>query len=158
MTVRKFAAVDKRVETGVVQFGEDWEAYVLRGDDAFGLANTLDEAAQALRQDAKNHSFLADSLSRTAANLRSVSLRERQKREALADAGEARPPIEGYREFGEWHLPSEGGVAVAEFVAFGKAMCAARPGLMIAPAPEGVLRFMITKEAPNPCCDAGGEE
>lgn len=27
-----------RVETGAIQFGNDWPGYFLRGDDAFGLA------------------------------------------------------------------------------------------------------------------------
>lgn len=31
----------KRVETGAVQFGDDWKSYHLRGDDALYLANII---------------------------------------------------------------------------------------------------------------------
>ena len=30
-----------RVETGVIQFGDDWPGYFLRGDDALRLAMTI---------------------------------------------------------------------------------------------------------------------
>lgn len=33
--IRKFAAMDKRVETGPIQFGEDWPGLFIRGDNAF---------------------------------------------------------------------------------------------------------------------------
>ncbi len=35
--IRKLPAVDKRVETGPVQFGDDWPGTFIRGDDCFGL-------------------------------------------------------------------------------------------------------------------------
>jgi hypothetical protein len=33
--IRKLPAQDKRVETGPVQFGEDWPGIFIRGDNAF---------------------------------------------------------------------------------------------------------------------------
>lgn len=41
MDVRKFPAVDDRVETGPVQFGDDWPGLFIRGDDAFAYAMAL---------------------------------------------------------------------------------------------------------------------
>lgn len=34
---RRLPAVDKRVETGPVQFGDDWTGLFIRGDNCFGL-------------------------------------------------------------------------------------------------------------------------
>jgi hypothetical protein len=35
--IRKFAEEKERVETGPVQFGDDWPGYFIRGDNAFAL-------------------------------------------------------------------------------------------------------------------------
>jgi len=35
--IRKFAAQEDRVETGPVQFGDDWPGYFIRGDNAFAI-------------------------------------------------------------------------------------------------------------------------
>ncbi len=43
------AAEGGRVESGAVQFGDDWPGLFLRGDDAFGLAMNLMKAYQALK-------------------------------------------------------------------------------------------------------------
>jgi hypothetical protein len=40
--IRKLPAVDQRVETGPVQFGDDWPGVFIRGDNAFGLCMYLD--------------------------------------------------------------------------------------------------------------------
>lgn len=42
MTIRKLPAVDDRVETGPVQFGDDWPGVFIRGDNAFGYAMALE--------------------------------------------------------------------------------------------------------------------
>ena len=39
--IRALPAVEKRVETGPVQFGDDWPGVFIRGDDAFGLVMQL---------------------------------------------------------------------------------------------------------------------
>ena len=51
MSIRKLPAVTERVETGVVQFGDDWPGVFIRGDAAFflniqlsGLVDLLSEA------------------------------------------------------------------------------------------------------------------
>lgn len=41
-TIRKLPTVDDRVETGPVQFGDDWPGVFIRGDNAFGYAMALD--------------------------------------------------------------------------------------------------------------------
>lgn len=38
---RKLPAADVRVETGPVQFGDDWPGVFIRGDDAFGFLAAL---------------------------------------------------------------------------------------------------------------------
>jgi hypothetical protein len=38
---RKIQSQDRRVETGVVQFGDDWPGVFIRGDCAFGYAMYL---------------------------------------------------------------------------------------------------------------------
>lgn len=35
--VRQLPGVDKRVETGAVQFGDDWPGYFIRGDQALHI-------------------------------------------------------------------------------------------------------------------------
>ena len=41
METRILPAVDKRVETGPVKFGDDWTGLFIRGDSAFGLMMNL---------------------------------------------------------------------------------------------------------------------
>ena len=41
MEVRKIKHTGKRVETGIVKFGDDWNGYFIRGDNAFYYANTI---------------------------------------------------------------------------------------------------------------------
>lgn len=36
--MRSFPGTEERVESGAIQFGDDWPGLFLRGDDAFGLA------------------------------------------------------------------------------------------------------------------------
>lgn len=43
MTIRKLPAVDDRVETGPVQFGDDWPGVFIRGDNAAYFAMALKE-------------------------------------------------------------------------------------------------------------------
>ena len=38
MTPRNFPAVDQRVETGPIQFGDDWPGVFIRGDEALFMA------------------------------------------------------------------------------------------------------------------------
>ena len=42
MEIRSIEQQKKRVETGVIQFGDDWPGIFLRGDSAFGMAMVLD--------------------------------------------------------------------------------------------------------------------
>jgi hypothetical protein len=41
---RKFPAEEKRVETGPIQFGDDWPGMFIRGDNAFGLVMAIQGA------------------------------------------------------------------------------------------------------------------
>lgn len=41
----------RRVESGVVQFGEDWPGYFMRGDDAMGLVLVIEMISKAGAQD-----------------------------------------------------------------------------------------------------------
>lgn len=41
MNVRQFPAQEDRVETGAIQFGEDWPGFFLRGKHALFLAGNL---------------------------------------------------------------------------------------------------------------------
>lgn len=43
MTIRVLPHADARVETGPVQFGDDWPGVFLRGDNALGYALALRE-------------------------------------------------------------------------------------------------------------------
>lgn len=38
-----------RIETGVVQFGDDWPGIFIRGDNAFGMAMSLKAVREALK-------------------------------------------------------------------------------------------------------------
>jgi hypothetical protein len=40
--IRKLPAVAERVETGPVQFGDDWPGVFIRGDNAFWLTGCID--------------------------------------------------------------------------------------------------------------------
>lgn len=44
--IRKLPAVDERVETGAVQFGDDWPGTFIRGDNAAFYALNLDRLIQ----------------------------------------------------------------------------------------------------------------
>ena len=41
MDVRLFPEQEKRVETGPIQFGDDWPGIFIRGDNAFGMVMAL---------------------------------------------------------------------------------------------------------------------
>lgn len=41
-SLRKLPPVEPRVETGAIQFGEDWTGLFIRGDNAFALAEDLE--------------------------------------------------------------------------------------------------------------------
>lgn len=43
--IRKLPKQDKRVETGVIQFGKDWPGVFIRGDNAFMFASALKQLA-----------------------------------------------------------------------------------------------------------------
>ena len=45
---REFPAAEPRVETGPVQFGNDWPGVFIRGDCAFGYAMCLEQVLQAM--------------------------------------------------------------------------------------------------------------
>lgn len=46
--LRKFPAQQSRVETGPVQFGDDWPGVFIRGDDCFGYAMCLGSVLAAM--------------------------------------------------------------------------------------------------------------
>lgn len=47
--IRKFPTAEGgRVETGPIQFGDDWPGIFLRGDNAFGYALALQEAMETI--------------------------------------------------------------------------------------------------------------
>jgi hypothetical protein len=47
--IRKFAETDKRVETGPIQFGEDWPGIFIRGDNAFAFIMDIKAALEGNR-------------------------------------------------------------------------------------------------------------
>jgi len=49
--IRKLPAVETRVETGPVQFGDDWPGTFIRGDNAFGYAMHLEIILDASKAD-----------------------------------------------------------------------------------------------------------
>jgi hypothetical protein len=49
--IRKFPAVEVRVETGPIQFGDDWPGVFMRGDNALTFANAIDGAIILLPHD-----------------------------------------------------------------------------------------------------------
>ena len=49
-TVRIIPAAEPRVETGAIQFGNDWPGYFIRGDNAAGLMLNLREVEYVLEQ------------------------------------------------------------------------------------------------------------
>lgn len=51
MNVRELPEADPRVETGTVQFGEDWPGLFLRGKHAFWFAQHLEWAISLIEED-----------------------------------------------------------------------------------------------------------
>lgn len=49
--IRKLPAQSERVETGPVQFGDDWPGVFIRGDNAFAFCNALDALLHASQAD-----------------------------------------------------------------------------------------------------------
>lgn len=47
-TVRKFDAQVERVESGAIQFGDDWPGLFLRGDESFNIAMNINTVERAL--------------------------------------------------------------------------------------------------------------
>jgi hypothetical protein len=54
MAVRTFARVTNRVETGAIQFGEDWPGLFLRGDDAKFLSLAIESVVAEIKPTAQN--------------------------------------------------------------------------------------------------------
>lgn len=46
MKVRRLREAEPRIETGVIQFGQDWPGVFVRGDDAFGVRVSLERVLQ----------------------------------------------------------------------------------------------------------------
>lgn len=64
-----------RVESGAIQFGEDWPGLFLRGDNAFGLAmeiGTLEAYFKLVAPPSPEYSFMMNGLS----NLRNTILKD----------------------------------------------------------------------------------
>lgn len=62
--VRHFPLLDSdgncdRVETGSIQFGNDWPSLHIRGDNAFGLAMSIDAVLQSLTKEQRTENFIA---------------------------------------------------------------------------------------------------
>jgi hypothetical protein len=51
MSVRKLPALVERIETGPVQFGDDWPGVFIRGDNALWFAKCLEIALAELPRD-----------------------------------------------------------------------------------------------------------
>lgn len=49
--VRELAAQEVRVETGAIQFGNDWPGLFVRGDNAFALSIAITLMRKSLRDD-----------------------------------------------------------------------------------------------------------
>lgn len=71
MDVRRIVAQATRVETGPIQFGDDWPGVFIRGDNALHFAIVLDRALMILPQDAWD---IRSALAGLADNLRSCSV------------------------------------------------------------------------------------
>lgn len=61
--IRKVPAVEPRIETGAVQFGEDWPGTFIRGDNAFFYASHLSIVLDASKADPISVSVLRGLLS-----------------------------------------------------------------------------------------------
>lgn len=50
MTVRKLPAVEDRVETGAIQFGDDWPGLFIRGDNAMVLSLAIGQIVELIER------------------------------------------------------------------------------------------------------------
>ena len=48
--IQKFPALNKRIDTGPVQFGDDWPGIYIRGDSAGGISDRLGHVLKAIAQ------------------------------------------------------------------------------------------------------------
>ena len=71
MNALKLPAQPERVETGPIQFGDDWPGIFIRGDNALFFAIAADQAAKLLGPE---HRMLKAQLSGLADTLRSCSV------------------------------------------------------------------------------------
>lgn len=79
--IQKVPAVEGRIETGPVQFGEDWPGTFIRGDNAFGYAMYLRTALDFMdkQQDLKGMDWISVvSLRGLVRDLESSNLRNHQ--------------------------------------------------------------------------------
>ncbi len=60
--IRKLLAQERRVETGPIQFGEDWPGVFIRGDNAAYYALALGEALHELPADSRNQFCMGEVL------------------------------------------------------------------------------------------------
>ena len=75
--VRNFPAEEERVETGVVQFGDDWPGIFIRGDNAFAYGNWAELAMSRLEDEGDR--YIKVSISSLKNLLRSCDVREIRK-------------------------------------------------------------------------------
>lgn len=55
---RLFEAVEQRVETGPIQFGDDWPGIFIRGDNALYISYCLQHVVDPMKEAAKNNSAM----------------------------------------------------------------------------------------------------
>jgi len=56
--VRHLPREEKRVETGAIQFGDDWRGYFLRGDAALNIAMQIGILQEEIKSDNKSTSMI----------------------------------------------------------------------------------------------------
>jgi hypothetical protein len=78
--IRHFPEVTERVESGPIQFGDDWPGVWIRGDDALGMAGMLDLALQHLPATAEADAWIGRAaIEGLISSLRSCSVYGRQE-------------------------------------------------------------------------------
>lgn len=73
MEIRKIEAQADRVETGPVQFGDDWPGLFIRGDNCLWMARSIDMAREAAEKG--GNTLLVNDLNRLAELFKQVDAR-----------------------------------------------------------------------------------
>lgn len=142
--IRKLPAQDERIETGPVQFGDDWPGVFIRGDNAFWLAGCCDTLLAALPSADDIATIVARSgLEGLRRTLASCDLTGLSHRAAAASSGTPPQPVAWRFRFrasdgwSEWTAVSDQPQARASDNFQIEPLYAAPSGEGVSPIPEG---------------------